>query len=731
MHPSSPNPDDQVLVQVLALPAGERDPFLQAAYANDPNLRRRLQRLVENLAGLGPAAAASHEPSPHAHVLDALELALHSEDRPSSVIGTYRLLQQVGEGGFGVVWLAEQQSPVQRRVALKILKSGMDTKEVIARFEAERQALALMDHPHIARVFDAGATDGGRPYFVMEYVRGVAITQFCDESGMPPEERLRLFIAVCHAVQHAHQKGVVHRDLKPSNILVALQDGVPVPKVIDFGIAKATANPLTRKTIFTQRHSFLGTPAYTSPEQMEMSGIDVDTRTDIYSLGVLLYELLTGRLPFDPDVLMQSGLEAMRYVIREIDPPRPSQHVSALTPEERSTVARERGLEPAKLSLLLRGDLDWIVMHCLEKDRARRYETASALAADVRSYLESEPIIARPPTAGYRMGKFVRRHKSAVAASGAVFTALVVGLVVASVLLVRERSARARAVAAERAESRMRVEAEAHAVQADALAEQARKAAGKSAQVAQFMKDMVSGVGPSVALGRDTTLLREVLETTAQRLDRELRDQPEVATDLRDTLGVAYRELGQFAKAEVLLRDAVAARRVSVNGDHAQLATSLHNLGSVLWTLSRPIEAERALQEALALRRGHFGTEHPQVAETLSVISRSFSTRCWQSSESCLVRSIWRSPGRFRVSPGWRCLASSMKRRWRCSAKQWRCTGDWWATCIRKWPVRWSTSGRCCTSSVKLRPPCRRVGKHWRSSGRSSLPAMAASSARC
>ncbi len=388
-------------------------------------------------------------------MVQAFNLAL--EAAPTEISGTrigpYKLLQEIGRGGFGVVWMAEQEGPIRRLVALKIIKDGMDTKEVIARFEAERQALALMDHPNIARVFDAGATDAGRPYFVMELVRGVEITRYCDENRLTVEGRLRLFMTVCQAVQHAHQKGVIHRDLKPSNILVTHHDGVPVPKVIDFGIAKATMSQLTEKTLFTQFHAFIGTPAYTSPEQMEMSGLDVDTRSDIYSLGVLLYELLTGRPPFDANELVKSGLEAMRRTIREIDPPRPSHRLTTLGKDARNTVARQRRTESAKLSTLVGGDLDWVVMRCLEKDRTRRYETANGLARDIERHLENEPVRARPPSTAYVLTKLIRRHKFAFIAGGTIAIVLVLGLIGTTWEAVR-------ATRAERAATRDRTRAE-------------------------------------------------------------------------------------------------------------------------------------------------------------------------------------------------------------------------------------------------------------------------------
>jgi len=335
-------------------------------------------------------------------------------------IGPYKLLERLGEGGWGTVYVAEQQKPVRRRVALKVIKLGMDTRQVVARFEAERQALAMMDHPNIAKVLDAGATETGRPYFVMELVRGVKITKYCDLNKLSTAQRLDLFIMVCQAVQHAHQKGIIHRDLKPSNIMITLHDGVPVPKVIDFGIAKATEGRLTDATIYTQLQQFIGTPAYMSPEQAEMSGLDVDTRSDIYSLGVLLYELLTGRTPFDPKELTSLGVDAMRRVIREEDPPRPSTKLSTLEADTLTATAKQRHTEAPHLIHGIRGDLDWIVMKCLEKDRTRRYETANALAADIRRHLSNEPIVAHPSEARAQeqTGLWGRRRRGRGAALG-------------------------------------------------------------------------------------------------------------------------------------------------------------------------------------------------------------------------------------------------------------------------------------------------------------------------
>ena len=341
-------------------------------------------------------------------------------------IGRYKLLEKIGEGGFGLVYMAEQVEPIQRKVALKIIKVGMDTHAVIARFEAERQALALMDHPNIARVLDAGATEAGRPYFVMELVKGIPITDYCDQYRLSPAERLALFIKVCHAVQHAHQKGIIHRDLKPSNVLVTLHDGEPVPKVIDFGIAKALGQKLTEKTLFTGFAQMIGTPAYMSPEQAEISALDVDTRSDVYSLGVLLYELLTGTTPFQKETLAKAALDEIRRMIRETEPPKPSTRLRTLG-EKATEIAQHRHVEAAALSRLVRGDLDWIVMKCLEKDRTRRYETANGLANDIERHLADEPVTAAAPTMAYRTQKFIQRHKASLATAAALVAAAVGG----------------------------------------------------------------------------------------------------------------------------------------------------------------------------------------------------------------------------------------------------------------------------------------------------------------
>jgi len=404
----------------------ERAAFLDEACRSDAALRARLDVLLEaHSHGLDSTTQSPVQRVPPTRGLADVETV-------SRTIGSYKLLERIGEGGMGEVWMAEQSKPVRRRVALKLIKAGMDTRNVLARFEAEGQALALMDHPNIARVFDVGAAHDGRPYIVMELVHGIKITQYCDQNRLSTGDRLHLFIKVCQAVQHAHQKGIIHRDLKPSNILVTAHDDVPVPKVIDFGVAKATQGELTDKTLFTQFQQFLGTPAYMSPEQAQMSGLDIDTRTDIYSLGVLLYELLTGCTPFDGKALLQRGIEELILTLREVEPPPPSNRLSTLTPADSDAVARSQGCEAPTLVHLLRGDLDWIVMKCLEKDRARRYETANGLAMDIQRHLRHEPITARPPSVRYRLQKAVRRHRLAFAAGAAVALALVGGAAIST-----------------------------------------------------------------------------------------------------------------------------------------------------------------------------------------------------------------------------------------------------------------------------------------------------------
>ncbi len=397
----------------------ERKAFLAERFTELPDIRAPVESLLKAYEDAG-----SFLESPPTEIAETEYTPI--SERAGESIGPYKLLQQIGEGGMGVVYMAEQTRPVERRVALKIIKPGMDSRQVIARFEAERQALALMDHPNIAKVLDASTTQSGRPYFVMELVKGIPITEYCDEKHLTPKERLELFIPICHAVQHAHQKGVIHRDLKPSNVLVALYDGEPVPKVIDFGVAKATSQKLTEKTMFTQYGQVIGTLEYMSPEQAEVNQLDIDTRSDIYSLGVLLYELLTGATPIDRQRLRSAAFHEMMRIIREEEPPRPSVRLSTI--DALPSVAANRQVEPQRLRSLVRGELDWIVMRAIEKDRARRYETANGFAADVRRFLDDEAVLACPPSPGYKLRKFIRRNRGPVFAGTALLVVLCLGL---------------------------------------------------------------------------------------------------------------------------------------------------------------------------------------------------------------------------------------------------------------------------------------------------------------
>ena len=489
----SANREEAIFDAAEQLAPDKRAAYLDQACGDDKDLRAQVEALLKAHEQAGDFLA---EPVANA-AKPTVVLSFPVTEKSGDVIGRYKLLQQIGEGGCGVVYMAEQEEPVRRRVALKVIKLGMDTKSVIARFEAERQALAMMDHPNIAKVLDAGATENGRPYFVMELVRGIKITDYCDQNKLSTAQRLELFTQVCNAIQHAHQKGIIHRDIKPSNILVTLHDGKPVPKVIDFGIAKATQGRLTDQTLFTAFEQFIGTPAYMSPEQAEMSGLDVDTRSDIYALGVLLYELLTGRTPFDPKELLQSGLDELRRMIREKEPARPSTRLSTMLQADLTAVAQRRQAEAPRLVHILSGDLDWIVMKTLEKDRTRRYETANGLAMDIQRYLHNEPVTARPPSTVYRFQKLVRRNKSLFTAAGVGLAVLVIGLVLSLYLYIQEKTALKRAVAAEQKESQLRQQAEADAAQGHQIARaELLLMGGKYAECEQI----ISGIPPHTTL---------------------------------------------------------------------------------------------------------------------------------------------------------------------------------------------------------------------------------------
>ncbi|HEV8522984.1 MAG TPA: serine/threonine-protein kinase, partial [Terriglobales bacterium] len=527
------NREKEIFEQALDLASTqERVAFLKGACGADAAMLERLLSLLRASEG----AEDFLPETPQVVGTAKLNLRGNRDEAIGSRIGHYKLLQKMGEGGCGVVYMAEQEQPVRRRVALKIIKLGMDTRSVVARFEAERQALAMMDHPNIAKVFEAGTTEKGRPYFVMELVRGIRITDYCDEHQLTTVARLNLFINVCQAVQHAHQKGIIHRDLKPSNILVTVHDKTPVPKVIDFGIAKAIEQKLTDKTLFTELHQFIGTPAYISPEQAEMSGLDIDTRSDVYSLGVLLYELLAGSTPFDTTELLASGLDSMRRTIREKAPPRPSTRVATLGIDQLTTTAKRRASEAPKLIHLLKGDLDWIVMKCLEKDRTRRYDTANSLAADLKRHLNSEPVEARPPSQLYEFQKLVRRHKWGFVAAAAFIVVLLTGTGVSTWQAIRA----SRAGTAEREQRQGAEDAREQAVGDRDLALQAEEQARHrlyDARLAQAQASRWSGrVGQrfeSMKALKEAALIARTLPDTDQRLS-ELRDEAIACLALAD-----------------------------------------------------------------------------------------------------------------------------------------------------------------------------------------------------
>jgi len=498
----------------------------------------------------------------------------------TTIAGRYKLIEELGKGGMGIVYKAEQIDPVKRTVALKIIKLGMDTNQVVARFEAERQALAVMDHLNIAKVYDAGAAASGRPYFVMELVRGVPFTEYCDKHKLNTDERLELFMPVCQAIQHAHHKGVIHRDLKPSNVLVTVQEGTPVPKIIDFGIAKATDHRLTERTLFTEQGQLIGTPAYMSPEQAEMSGLDVDTRTDIYSLGVMLYELLVGELPFDPKALRSAGFGEIRRIIRETDPPKASTRLSNLG-EVQKSIAEHRRTDPSSLHRQLKGDLDWIIMKAMEKDRTRRYDTANGLAVDIQRYISNEPVLARPPSATYRMAKFAKRHKVGLGAGLFIVAALVLGLALATTGLIRAKRAEAIA-AAER--------------------DRANQEAETSKQVSDFMIELFQVSDPSEALG-NTITAREILDKGAENIEKELKDQPEIQATLMNIMGLVYQSLGLYKQATPLLENALATRRQLFGDEHLAVCSSMNNLANLLISKADYEAAESLLRKAIEIHR--------------------------------------------------------------------------------------------------------------------------------
>ena len=596
---SPPDPRiEAIFHEALDCASADREAFVAKACAGDESLQREIQRLLAAHQNAGTYFERPNSPE------IAAELARCQPEKAGERIGRYQLLQEIGEGGFGVVWLAEQVEPVSRRVALKIIKMGMDTREVIGRFEQERQALAMMDHPNIARVFDAGATQSGRPFFVMELVNGIPITQFCDEQEFTTRQRLELFAEVCSAINHAHQKGIIHRDIKPSNVMVTLNGDRPVVKVIDFGIAKATQGKLTDRTLFTRFEQFLGTPVYMSPEQAAISEVDIDTRSDIYGLGILLYELLTGKPPFDAKSLVSAGYEEMRHIIREVEPVTPSSRLRTAVGEERTALAKARRIAPDQLRGLVEPDLDWIVMKAIEKDRTRRYETANGLALDIQRFLADEPVSAGPPSAGYRFRKFARRNRVALRVAAGIAAVLIAATVVSVWHAVRATTAEKYALQKAADESAARAHAEAARVEAEAARADAEAAAKFLYSIFEKPQPLQKGAGLTVV---------ECFSDALEKMKTELAGHPEPRYKIQQAITYILHTVGRPASELIPYAEETRDYYVRTRPpEHLEALRGNHAVAKFYMAVGRYEEAKELLERIYAIEEKFLPPEHPE-----------------------------------------------------------------------------------------------------------------------
>ena len=579
----------QILGSVLEKLPDQRAAYLDDVCGSDLDLRSEIESLL-----------AAYESSPPLTEPSAGKEAAGAGQALKSV-GPYRLLKKLGEGGMGQVWLAEQASPVRREVALKLIKAGMYDDSVLRRFQSERQSLAIMDHPAIAKVFDAGATPDGQPYFVMEYVPGVPITDYCDHKKLKIRARLELFIQACEGVQHAHQKAIIHRDLKPENILVVEVDGKPMARIIDFGLAKVTAPQIAGDTLLTQVGSLVGTPGYLSPEQADPGALDIDTRADVYSLGAVLYVLLTGSLPVDPRQWQNLSLREVLGKLRDEDPPPPSAKIRAERDSSR-VIAESRGLEPGQLVSLLRGDLDWITMKALEKDRTRRYGSPSEFAADICRYLKNEPVVARPASTGYRLQKYVLRHRVAAGVTAGLILLLLGFAVVQSTELRRITRERDRAN-----------------------------------RITEFMTNMFKVTNPSEARGKTVTA-REILDKASQDIDTGLTRDPDLQAGMMDVMGQVYDNLGLYARAQTLLERSVDIRRRVLGPENLDTLRAMNDLARTLDHEGHYAEAETLVRQTLGVQRRVLGTEHPDTVWSISNLGISLTREGRYAEAETLLR---------------------------------------------------------------------------------------------